>query len=290
MLIMRSILIIVYLVQCVVSARILGIVPTASISHQVVFRKIWVELSLRGHEVVVITADPIANPQLTNLTEIDLHFLYDFMELYNVSNIVNDYGDNPLTMINKFITVVDNLANHQLGHPEIQNLIRSEDQHFDLIMIEALDLTFYALKHKFQCPIIGLLSLDASSEIYELMGNPTNPVTSPDFTMPFVGKLTFVERLVSVVSRLIFKFFIFSKMVSLTDKRIQENFGDYPPVLNLFQSTDMLFLNGHPALQGVRPLTPSIINIGGGLHLQPSHPLPKVLILQENINFNRNNI
>ena len=277
MLLIRSIFIIVYLVQCVFSARILGIIPTASISHQVVFRKIWIELSLRGHEVVLITTDPIADPRLTNLTEINLHFLYDYMELYNVSNIVNDYGDSPLTMINKFITVGDNLANLQVAHPEIQSLIQSEDKHFDLVMIEALDLTFYAFKHKFQCPLIGLLSLEASSEIYELMGNPVNPITNPDFMLPFVGKLTFMERLVSVLSRLIFKFFIFSKVVFLSDKRIQKNFGYYPPVLDLVQSTDMLFLNVHPAFQGVRPLTPSIINIGGGLHLQAPSSLPKVL-------------
>ena len=277
---MRSILVIACLVQCVFSARILGIVPTPSISHQVVFRKIWIELSLRGHEVVVVTTDPIADPRLTNLTEINLHFLYDIVEQYNVSNIINDYGDSPMKMMNKFITVGDNLVNHQLGHPEIQRLIRSEDQQFDLVMVEALELTFFAFKHKYQCPLIGLFSLDASSDIYNLMGNPANPIANPDFMMPYVGKMTFTERLSSVLSRLFFRYFMFSKMMDLSDKRIQKNFGDYPPVLDLVQSTDMLFLNVHPAFQGVRPLTPSIINIGIGLHLQPLHPLPKVLKIQ----------
>ena len=280
MLIIRSILAIVYLVQCVFSARILGIIPTPSISHQIVYRKIWTELSLRGHEVVVVTTDPIADPRLTNLTEINLHFSYGILEQYNVSNVINDYGDSPMKMMNEIIRAGDNLVNLQLEHPEIQSLIRSEDQQFDLVMVEVLVLTFFAFKHKFQCPLIGLYSLEASSDIYNLMGNPVNPITNPDTIMPYVGKLTFMERLSSVLSRLFFSYFMFSRMADLSDKRIQKYFGDYPPILDLVQSTDMLFLNVHPAFLGVRPLTPSIINIGIGLHLEPLHPLPKVLKIQ----------
>ncbi|XP_049861771.1 UDP-glucuronosyltransferase 1A5-like [Schistocerca gregaria] len=41
------------------SARILGIIPTSSISHQLPFRLIALELAKRGHQVTVMTTDPI---------------------------------------------------------------------------------------------------------------------------------------------------------------------------------------------------------------------------------------
>lgn len=57
------------------TARILGIIPSPFYSHQIPFRAIWTALSRKGHEVVLVTTDPINNPSLTNLTEITFHFM-----------------------------------------------------------------------------------------------------------------------------------------------------------------------------------------------------------------------
>ena len=265
----------------VFSFRILGIITVPSISHQVPFRKIWTELSQRGHEVVVITTDPMKNPQLTNLTEIDLHNSYDVLNTkYNFSNIVTEETNNPFTMMNIFIKMFEDIVKVQFEHLEIQKLIQDKEQHFDLVMVEVSQLSFYAFKHKFRCPVIGLLSMDATPQVYEWMGNPINPVANPDFMLPFAGKLSFVERLLSVLNRLLLSTYAYPRILLSHDEMIRKNFGEYPSVLDLILSTDMLFLNVHPALQGVRPLVPSIVDIGGGLHLQPLKPLPKVCTLQ----------
>lgn len=63
----------------VYSAKILGVFTIPSVSHQVMFQPIWKELSLRGHEVTVVTPNPLNDPTLTNLTEIDISFVYDAM-------------------------------------------------------------------------------------------------------------------------------------------------------------------------------------------------------------------
>jgi glucuronosyltransferase len=41
------------------SARILGIFPTPSFSHQIVFQTIMKALVARGHQVTVISTDPL---------------------------------------------------------------------------------------------------------------------------------------------------------------------------------------------------------------------------------------
>ncbi|KAJ8959692.1 hypothetical protein NQ318_021883 [Aromia moschata] len=75
-------------------ANILGIMPTPSYSHQIVYTPLWKELSLRGHNVTVITTNPVRDPKLVNLTEIDIHFVYTYFA--NISKI----GENTLTMWN----------------------------------------------------------------------------------------------------------------------------------------------------------------------------------------------
>jgi glucuronosyltransferase len=46
-------------VFCARGARILGIFPTPSISHQLPFQTIMKALALRGHEITVISPDPL---------------------------------------------------------------------------------------------------------------------------------------------------------------------------------------------------------------------------------------
>ena len=57
-------------------ANILAIFPTASISHQVVFRAYTNGLAAKGHSLTIVTTDPIEtnNP---NITQIDFHFTYE---------------------------------------------------------------------------------------------------------------------------------------------------------------------------------------------------------------------
>ncbi|KAK5638205.1 hypothetical protein RI129_012500 [Pyrocoelia pectoralis] len=54
------------------AARILGISPIPMYSHQLVFRTLWRELSLKGHQVTALTSHPLRDTALTNLTEIDM--------------------------------------------------------------------------------------------------------------------------------------------------------------------------------------------------------------------------
>lgn len=64
------------------SANILGVIPTPSYSHHVSFQPVWRELSVRGHNVTIITANPMNDHELTNLTEIDISNIYECVERF----------------------------------------------------------------------------------------------------------------------------------------------------------------------------------------------------------------
>lgn len=57
------------------SARILCVFQMAAVSHHQVFQPIWKELSLRGHQVVVVTPYPLKDPGNLNTLR------YNFVEI-----------------------------------------------------------------------------------------------------------------------------------------------------------------------------------------------------------------
>ncbi|KAF2878851.1 hypothetical protein ILUMI_27315 [Ignelater luminosus] len=257
-------------------ARILGIVPTPSYSHQIAFRPLWRELSLRGHQLTVLTTDPMNDKSLTNLTEIDLHFSY---ELWNqrLGDLINKGHDNPLKFIELMLNTSSAVIELQLQHKDVQALIHNETQHFDLLMNEFLFPTMFAFSERFKCPTIAMTSLDAPNGVYQIVGNPTHPVVNPDVVLPFTGKLNFFERVISVLYNLVSRYY-YNSLLPKEDLVVEKYFGKgYPSLEEIPKRISMLFVNSDPIFHQIRATVPTVIQIRGGKHLAASKPLPKDL-------------
>ncbi|KAK5637757.1 hypothetical protein RI129_000057 [Pyrocoelia pectoralis] len=247
------------------AARILGIVPSPSYSHQVVFQPLWRELSLRGHQVTTLTTDPIKDSTLTNLTEIDLHFSYEAWNKIVMENVLS-YNDNVFGAMLQFMTQIFDITDEQLRDTSVQKLLKP------------LMTAMFAFVEKFQCPFISMLSMDGFSDHYKLIGNPTHPVMYPDVIHPYDDEMPFSQRLTSVVS-----FYTFSLLTTygahLQDQLIKKHFGlNYSSVNDIMRNASMLFVNSDPIFHKIRPLVPAVVQIGGGSHLRPPKPLPHVSI------------
>lgn len=69
---------------------------------------------------------------------------------------------------------------------------------------------------------------------------------------------------------------------NLGNSMLRENFGpDIPPISELINNVDLLFLNIHPMFEGIRPVPPSVVYISG-IHQRPTQELPKVRIRNRN--------
>ncbi|KAF5302519.1 hypothetical protein FQR65_LT00891 [Abscondita terminalis] len=257
-------------------ARILGIATTPSYSHQVVFQPIWKELSLRGHHVVTITTDPIKDPTLTNLTEIDLSSSYD---LWN-KNILRLTSVTTLEFFYLWTKTMVEISHYQYSHPEVQRLINSDKERFDLVMVEMNTVPMIVFAHKFNAPLITMLSFDALSNHRRSMGSPIHPIAYPDplSTVTIHRSSTLSERLyciaLSIGLDLISTYYITPMLQELHDQYFDKN---YPPVEALFNDVSLLLTNSDPVLHGVKPLVPTIIQFGGGTHRNQAKPLPSNL-------------
>lgn len=192
------------------SARILGIFPTPSISHQIVFHALMKDLAARGHELTILTTDliEIQNP---NVTQIDLHDSYEiFLKKFNFVEF-KDGKNSELDLFKQMYDFMIDFLEEQLSHPEVKRLITERDsQKFDLIIFEHLYyLPWVVFGEIYNAPTIAITSLDAFSLVHESFGNVVNPAIHPEVNHPFkAGMLSFFERWETLKLYLCLKFLV----------------------------------------------------------------------------------
>lgn len=265
------------LMKCTLSARILAIFPTPSISHQIVFRALTQDLSKRGHELTILTPDPVHgnNP---NVTEIDLSASYKtFKELFNYGEF-KDIRNNEVKFIRKAAVIFERLMNEQLSHPDVKDLILNHEQyHFDLMIIEHTGyIPLLAFAEIYDCPVVGITSFEAASFTYQMFGNEANPVIHPEQNFPYAhGELTFVQRWKSLQSSFLA---IFSLILPPSPiLKVNELLATHFPQINkglfeLIDRVEVFMVNTNPALGFVRPLVPTTIQLGF-MHIEPPKEL-----------------
>lgn len=261
------------------AANILAVMPIPSYSHQIVFRPLWRELSSRGHNVTLLTTDPINDSSLVNLTEINWHFAYDLWnDKHKSGEMMRDYQTDLLSVARLFVDMMSDITEQELSYPPVQKLIRDPETKFDLLIVENIYPSMIALSERFKCPYIAVAPLDVLGIVHEAVGNPTNPALYPDFMVPFTGALSFFERLISSLFWLWIRYFFNTTVYPSVDVVMKKHLGDdIPSTYEINKKVSMLFINVNPVLHNIRPLVPTTIHFGGPTHIQnTSKPLPIV--------------
>ncbi|XP_039746211.1 UDP-glucosyltransferase 2-like [Pararge aegeria] len=271
----------IFFIVCVIgsneSARILAVYPVPSISHQIVFRPLMQELVKRGHEVVVITADP-AFPKgqaPENLTEIDVHDLsYKIWNVFLETGKAQSNNMNP-QQIKIFFDVMLDVFEAQVKSENVQKLIRNKDKSFDLLFVEACmrPALSFAYLYKRDLPIIEFSSLGGLCGTFDETGAPTNYLVYP---LPFrqkVYNLSLWEKITEVYND--YQIERACKEHEKSENKIVKRiFGPNTPDLReLKKNVQLIFLNVNPIWDFNRPVPPNIIYLGG-IHQKPDRELP----------------
>ncbi|RZC42691.1 2-hydroxyacylsphingosine 1-beta-galactosyltransferase-like [Asbolus verrucosus] len=257
--------------------RILCIFPTPFYSHQSFFQPVWRELSLRGHEVTVITTNPLKNVTLTNLKQIDLSFTYKLVyEDHDMQHVINTES-NLLKLMKHVFFIMNNMTSEQLQHPQIRELIKDDDN-FDVMIVEAHVPAWFGFAKKYNCPVIVATSMDATNHFKRIIGAINNPVYTPHVNLPFGSDLTFLQRMISVIFEVFDEFQTSYLLYPIQQKIIRQALDE--PDLNLFEilknNVSLMFANAIPGFGKVTMNLPSIIRLNG-LQIKPPRPLPEGL-------------
>lgn len=158
------------------AARILAVFPAPSLSHQVVFRPLTQELARRGHEVVVITPNPVfpKGQAPPNLTEIDVQDVsYGF---WNDKVVTLKMGckEDLIGQMEVLFEGLPKLFKVQLQNEEFKDLVENKRDYFDLLLIEACARPALALHHVFNVPIIQVSSFGRYLGSDDIVGARSN--------------------------------------------------------------------------------------------------------------------
>ncbi|KAJ0171764.1 hypothetical protein K1T71_012527 [Dendrolimus kikuchii] len=265
-------------ISCNEAAKILIVIPTPSISHQVVFRPLILELAKRGHELTLITADPLPKDETyANITEIDVHDISYKCWRQEVLKSTTTTGnkDSLFTQISVFMNVLITVFEKQIRTKEVQDLIKSKPK-FDLLLVEACVRPALAFAHIFEIPAIFVSSFGNSLVMNEVTGAPTHPILYPDILRQKLNNLSLWDKILELYSFYRVNYVI-SNSVYNENKSLKALFGeDFPTYHELVKYVQLSLLNVHPIWENNRPVPPSVVYMGG-IHQIPKKELPKDL-------------
>ncbi|XP_046752130.1 UDP-glycosyltransferase UGT5-like [Diprion similis] len=278
-LITATLIVIVVLSHPGCAARILGVFPFPSLSHQIVFRGLTLALRERGHELVVVTPNPINDRTLKNYTEIDVSFLYQHLSLDWIT-LAKKYTWYEFVM--KSTPIHSAMTEGILSHPELQKLYEPESgESFDLLLCETLRWpALLLLAKRFNIPTIGITSLYPPHQLHYQLGNPIMPSHPPYWNMKgtAVGKLTFWQRLYNFVATWRYLHHYRTTYTQEQQEIARKYFGnDVPDLGDLEKNVSLVFVNQQAPISFARPNVPNIIDIGGFHISDQRKPLSKDL-------------
>ena len=253
------------------SAKILGIFHYPSYSHQVVYQRLVKDLADRGHQLTILTADRM-NSSHPNITEIYLHSSYE----ENI-NFVECRQFFFAQIIISILLAQFKRTERQLNQPEVQELIVNHKNYiFDLVILEYLLASpMLGFAELFDCPVIGISAISIGIPVHELLGNPINPSIFTEIILPAQhGRLKFVERFWSFWYYVVGSKIVYHTIVErIMTNQVKKYFVNFTGTMDdLEDRVDLVFVNTHPVLDYIRPITPNTVQLGF-MHVEPPKPV-----------------
>ncbi|CAG9767914.1 unnamed protein product [Ceutorhynchus assimilis] len=263
------------------SYRILGVLPMAGKSVNILYNRLMTGLADAGHDVTVIGAYENKR-KIKNGTFTDI-LLTGFVERYEAMlNAFDMFGTpttSPIWENYKLHKLFIHTHNDTFWHPNVQTFLK-ENHKFDLVITEYLWndslLGFAAI---YNCPLVVFTSMGGVNPwVNEMVGNPMPISYVPHFhadkgAFKDMGFLKRVHNFLYYLYDPIHNYFISWPDHSEIVKGV---FKNPPDVAALYYSPSLILLGSHSSLRQAVPLAPNIVEIGG-FHIEPPKKLSKDL-------------
>lgn len=137
--------------------KILMLTPAPSFSHQIVHHALAKELHKHGHEIVIVTANPMKDAPSTNYTQIDFNYSYEYRISVIDEDMLKMKHFSPLDVYCIMDALMDLIAVNLYIHPEVQKLYETHNAgKFDLVIAEiVVGYAPIALAYVWDVPFVG---------------------------------------------------------------------------------------------------------------------------------------
>jgi glucuronosyltransferase len=185
------------------SAKILTVLPIPFSEHQKVYRPLLESLHRNGHQLTILTTDPLFSNAHQNITEIDLSFVYSLDTLNQLKDMDLEGSDTLRTVFN----AMRQLFEAELKSSKVKELLSDKSQHFDLVIVDwsGSSSLMNIFAHHFNAPLVALTNGEPFVNAHEALGNPAHPVSYPSVFLPFNENLSLIQRILSVFSTISYR-------------------------------------------------------------------------------------
>lgn len=257
-----TLLLIISTIVCSVkvkSANILFVVTVPFPGHQKVHQRLWDELTLRGHNITVITTAPLLELSVPGVTEINLASLYDkyFFKLKEPAQI----NFTQPTLLEKatrhryLASVYDEFAEKVFNHRNLKEFLE-KDNNFDVCVVESNYPAVLGFAAKYGCSLVVTSSFSFPKPYLEAVNN--YPSSAAPNTTKLFDKV--LNSLYNIYEKLYYKIVV----LPTQDKIVRQYLGqDLPFIGEIQRNTSLVLVNRNPVLDDVLPLLPHVVDIGG---------------------------
>ncbi|KAH8278403.1 hypothetical protein KR018_002699, partial [Drosophila ironensis] len=253
------------------AANILGVFPYRHLSAFQVLRPLVGALVAKGHNVTMIS--PLSIPlDIEGVRHVRVPMLNN-----HIQDMLSHFQDFHSSKWNEAIlaaAMLSNISQAILSDNGVQQIMRNKDEHFDMIILEAIHLdALYGLAEYYNASLMGVSCMRFNWKIDYLAGNSAPSIYEPISPLGYstdgsiLGRLhnfiyiteeQLLDRLIMIPSQLR----IFKKHFGYSAEKMKE----------LRARFSIILVNNHFSMGRVRANVPNIIEIGG-IHLsEPPEP------------------
>ncbi|XP_013183121.2 UDP-glucosyltransferase 2 [Amyelois transitella] len=270
------------------AARVLGLFPHTGKSHQMVFEPLLRRLAERGHHVTVASFFPLADPP-ENYTDVSLQGIaplgletIDLALFENQNWLLTTLGVQKIVnQINEFQPLAGmalDVCSKLVSWSPLEEALRKE---YDVVLVENFNSDcMLGLMHIYglQAPTVALLSSGLMQWSAQRVGVNDNPAYVPIVSSSFTSRMTFLERLENTVLNVYYKLWYRHFIQVKEQELIEKHFGrKIPDLESLSKNISLMLVNVFHSLNGVKPLLPGVVEVGG-MHLDHSEkPIPEYM-------------
>lgn len=252
-----------------------------------VFDPLLRTLAERGHHVTVVSFFPIKNPP-ANYTIVSLEGIaaqgvetIDLAYFDGMNKFLSSLGiEKVVRQIFEFQPLADLALNVCAKIVDFPPLADALKKNYDVILVENFNsdcMLGLAHVHGLKAPVISLLSSYLMQWCPDRIGVTDNPSYVPLVSSEHRPKLTFYQRLENTIMNIYYKLW-FRYAIQMKEKAIiEKRFGrKIPDLQDLAKNVSMMLVNTFHSMNGVYPLLPGVVEVGG-MHLDHNRkPIPHV--------------
>ncbi|XP_014236324.1 UDP-glucuronosyltransferase 2B15-like [Trichogramma pretiosum] len=253
-------------IGCCSAYRILGIYSLPIKSHFIMINQLFKGLIEKGHNVDLINTFPLNenNTSYKQIMTLPDHSVLTSKTL-RIDEFVVNFNSNYSLM-----GLLGNAICKNIGHPELLKLAENppKDPPYDIIILHMMNYHCYMiLAHRWNIPVVLVSTTAMYPWMHDMIGNPENIAFSPNNMKTVPEGNGFWARLVNAYIFYRLKFSYLHQTQYQSDL-LKKYYGpDAPNIRELEQSVSLVLMNTYFPINGVKPLTTGVVEVGG-LHIK----------------------